>query len=209
MAEKPMTISLTNLLKYISLMSPLLLIFFMVTVSIFNNVLIKGLLFSFGVVIITFLNYLLKNTLKEKQSSIASTMCNLLPEPFTLYSDGNIFSSPSLNSTVIAYTASYLIFPMKLNNQLNPSLATFLLALLGVNAMVELQDKCTSVGGIMLGVVVGVLFGIIYYSVIALSGNKDLAYFSEVLSNDVKCGKPSEQRFKCVTYYRSTQKPVD
>ena len=210
MPERPITISLTNLLKYISLMSPLLLIFFMVMISIFNNTLVKGLLFSLGVVIITFINYLLKSTLKEKQDPYASTMCNLLPQPFTLLSsDGNVFSSPSLNSTVIAYTTAYLLFPMKINNQLNPSLATFLIALLGVNGIVELQDKCTSIGGILLGVVVGVLFGITYYFMISLTGNKDLAYFSEILSNDIKCSKPSEQRFKCVTHYRSSQKPLD
>ena len=34
---------------------------------------------------------------------------------------------------------------------------------------------------------------------IAASGNKDLAYFSEIKSNAQGCRKPTDQKFKCVT----------
>ena len=47
---------------------------------------------------------------------------------------------------------------MKMNNQLNPGLIVFLLALLGVNGAVEYQDKCSTIGGIVLGSLVGILF---------------------------------------------------
>lgn len=203
MSIKPMTITFTNLMKYISLMSPLLIIFFIIMISIFNNTLLKGLIFTFGLAIVTFFNYILKNLLKEKQSPLASSMCNILPQPFTVISDGNVFSSPGLSSSIIGYTLSYLVFPMKVNNQVNPALVTFLLALLGINGMIEIHDHCTSVGGVILGAVVGVVFGLIYYSIIAMTGYKELAYFSEIISNNTKCSKPSEQKFKCVTYYRS------
>ena len=206
--QQPLTITLTNLLKYISMLSPLLIIFFMIMISIFNNTLIKGLLFTFGLVIVTFINYILKNLLKDKQNTLASPMCNILPQPFTVSASGNIFSSPNLSSTIISFTIAYLLFPMKVHNEINPSVVTFLVALLGINSVVEMEKKCSSFGGIFLGIVFGLISGLIYYSIIVASGHKDLAYFSESLSNDIKCSKPSKQRFKCITHYRSTQAPL-
>ena len=38
--QRPLSITLTNLMKYISMMSPLLITFFMIMISIFNNTLI-------------------------------------------------------------------------------------------------------------------------------------------------------------------------
>jgi len=197
---KPMTISFTNITKYVSFMSPLLITFFMIMISIFNNNILKGVIFSMGLVIITFINYILKNTLKETQSPLASPFCNILPSPFTVRGDNNVFVSPGLSSTIIGYTCSYLIFPMKINNQLNPSLITFLIVLLCINGVVEIQDKCASIGGVVLGAIVGILFGILYYTLISTSGHRNLAYFSETISNNSQCSKPSAQKFKCEVY---------
>lgn len=196
------TFSITNLLKFISFMSPLLITFFMIVISIFNNKIVKGLIFTIGLVIVTFINYLLKNTLKEKQHPMASPLCNVIPFPFTASSVNGIYSSPGLSSTILGYTAGYLIFPMKINNQINPSLLVFLIALMGINATVEVNDKCTSIGGVLLGSVLGILLGILYYNIISVNGYKDLAYFSEVSSNRTICNKPSKQKFKCTTYKR-------
>tara|TARA_Y100000389_G_scaffold204365_1_gene256503 strand:- start:3161 stop:3811 length:651 start_codon:yes stop_codon:yes gene_type:complete len=207
--QQPLSITFTNLMKYVSMMSPLLITFFMIMVSIFNNTLIKGLLFTFGLVIVTFINYILKNLLKDKQSQYASPMCNILPQPFTAVANGDIFSSPNLSSTIISFTMAYLLFPMKVNNEINPAVATFLVSLLGINSSVEIHSNCSSIGGVILGIIFGIIAGLLYYSLIVVSGHKDLAYFSEALSNDIKCNKPSKQRFKCVTYYRSSQAPLE
>ena len=181
-------------------MSPLLITFFMIMTSILTNNIVKGLIFTMGIVIITFINYLLKNLLQSKQSILASPFCNIVPSPFTVQNDAGIYDSPSLSSTIIGYTTAYLIFPMKMNNQLNPSLITFLLVLLVINGTVENSDKCTTIGGVVLGSSVGILFGILYYSLIKISGNENLAYFSEVISNNTTCSKPSKQQFRCTVY---------
>ena len=203
-----LTISLTNLMRYISLMSPLLITFFMIMISIFNNTLVKGLIFTFGIIIVTFISYILKNTIRSTQDVYAAPTCNILPSPFSASGSGNYYSSPNLSSCIIGYTLSYLVLPMQLNNQLNPSLLTFLVAVLGINGTVEIHDKCTSIGGVILGAIVGIIFGLLYYSIISMSGHKDLAYFSETLSNDIKCSKPTQQNFKCRTYYRSSKPKI-
>tara|TARA_B110001452_G_scaffold206981_1_gene177122 strand:+ start:5778 stop:6317 length:540 start_codon:yes stop_codon:yes gene_type:complete len=176
--------------------------------SIFNNSIVKGLIFVIGTVIITFITYLLKNVLKSKQSDFASPFCNVLPGPFTVGGQDGIFNSPSLSSAIIGFTSSYLIFPMQVNNELNPSILTFLLILMMVNGVVELQNKCTNVGGVVLGVLVGVIFGILYYSLIVSSGHKDLVYFNSNISNNVSCKKPGKQKFKCIAYHRGTKMKI-
>lgn len=199
---QPITFTPTNLFKFISFMSPLLISFFMIVTSIFNNKIVKGLIFTIGLVITTFINYLLKNTLKEKQNPNVNPFCNVIPFPFTVKSNSDVYSSPGLSSTILGYTAGYLIFPMKINNQINPSLLVFLIGLIGINGVVEVRDNCTSIGGVILGSVLGIILGILYYNVISVNGYKDLAYFSEISSNRTICNKPTKQKFKCTTYKR-------
>ena len=102
-----LTFSLTNILKFMSYLSPLLITFFMIMYSILTNNIVKGLIFMSGLVIITFINYLLKNTIKSPQSDLASPFCNTLPAPFTFRSENNIFNSPSTSSTIIAFAALF------------------------------------------------------------------------------------------------------
>ena len=199
--------TLTNLFTFLSIMSPFLLTFFMIMLSIINNAIVKGLLFLVGLVIITFLTYLIKHILKEKQSNIASHICNILPLPFTtksgIESNSIIYSSPITGPVLLGYISSYLIFPMYINKEVNNPLLITLVALFVTNSVVELSNKCGTIGGVILGGIIGITFGILYYGIISASGNKNLAYFSEIKSNAEGCKKPSNQKFKCVTYYRS------
>lgn len=200
------TFSLTNLLTFLTIMSPFLLTFFMVMLSIINNTIVKGLLFLVGLVIVSYLTYLLKNILQERQSPLASPLCNILPIPFTtrgmIGKERVIFSSPILSTALLGYISSYLIFPMYINKDVNNALLIFLVALFVTNSATELHKKCGTLGGVVLGGIVGITFGMLYYGMIAASGNKELAYFSEIKSNAEGCKKPSDQKFKCVTYKR-------
>ena len=195
---KPVTLTMTNIFKFTSFMSPFLITFFIIISSILNNTLVKGLLFIAGITILSFITYLLKNTIQSEQNPNANPFCNILPAPFTTTgNNGTIYDTPSLSSSIIGFTTAYLIFPMKMNNQLNPALTVFLIAMLVVNGMVEYQDSCTSTGGSIVGALVGIIFGMLWYGLVAVSGHKDLAYFSKSISNNVTCGKPSRQNFRC------------
>ena len=97
-----LTFSLTNIMKFLSYMAPFLISFFMIMFSILTGSIVKGLLFISGLLIVTFMNYLLKNSLKSLQDPLASPLCNSLPAPFTLRGGEHIFNSPSTSSTIIA-----------------------------------------------------------------------------------------------------------
>lgn len=194
-----LTFSLTNIMKFLSYMAPFLISFFMVMFSILTGSIVKGLLFISGLLIVTFMNYLLKNSLKSLQDPLASPLCNSLPAPFTLRAGEHIFNSPSTSSTIIAFTLAYLAYPMILKPMnMNPVLIAFLVALIGINGAVEVQDRCTNMSGIFLGSLVGILFGIIFFSLVKMSGNESLAFFTEQGSNGIQCSKPGKTNFKCV-----------
>ena len=181
----------------------------MVMFSILTGSIVKGLLFISGLLIVTFMNYLLKNSLKSLQDPLASPFCNSLPAPFTLRGGEHIFNSPSTSSTIIAFTLAYLAYPMILKPMnMNPVLIAFLVALIGINGAVEVQDRCTNVSGIFLGSLVGILFGIIFFSLVKMSGNESLAFFTEQGSNGIQCSKPGKTNFKCVRKHGSSLRDI-
>ncbi len=193
------TMSLTNLFQYISFTSPLLIIFFVTLYAIMLNKLVSGLIFNMGIVIISAIVYILKNVLKNKQNVEASPFCNILPGPFTVRSDANIFDAPSMSTTILSFTATYLIFPMMSNNQMNIPLLLFLIAIISINSGVEFNQSCSGIMGIILGLILGIVFGIIYYSILIIT-DKNLVFFSDTISNNVQCSKPTNQNFKCEFY---------
>lgn len=204
-----LTFSLTNIMKFLSYMAPFLISFFMIMFSILTGSIVKGLLFISGLLIVTFMNYLLKNSLKSLQDPFSSPLCNSLPAPFTLRAGEHIFNSPSTSSTIIAFTLAYLAYPMILKPQnLNPVLIAFLVSLIGINGAVEVQDRCTNVSGVLLGSLVGILFGIIFFSLVKISGNESLAFFTEQSSNGIQCSKPGKTNFKCVKKHGSSLRDI-
>jgi hypothetical protein len=160
------------------------------------------MLFIAGTLIVTIINYILKNVLQSQQDIIASPYCNYLPSPFSVVDSENskFYDSPSLSSTIIAYSFGVLVYPMYINNNFNSGLTTLLIALLGINGTVEYQYKCTNISGIILGILTGSIFGILYYLTISLTGYSDLAYYTKISSNNTQCSKPGKQKFRCITY---------
>ena len=194
------TLSLTNIFEYISFSAPLLVIFFITLYSIMMNNLEKGLIFNMGIVILSTIVYILKNVIKNKQNDEASPFCNVLPGPFTVRRDDGIFNAPSMSSSILAFSSTYLIYPMLINNQLNYSLLLFLIATTAINCVVEFSQLCSDIMGLVLGLLIGIIFGIVYYSILYASKKSNLVYFSDTISNNVQCSKPTKQNFKCEVY---------
>ena len=206
MAEPQPQISMTwtNLFQYISFISPILVIFFVTLYSIMQNNLERGLIFNMGIVIVSTFVYLIKRMLKNKQSTFASPFCNVIPGPFTVSDGGTIYDSPSMSTSILSFSSSYIIFPMVINNQTNYPLLVFLIVITCINAVIEYYQKCSDIMGIVLGLTLGTILGIAYYSALYYSNmekkRNDLVYFSDTISNDVKCGKRGPQNFKCEVY---------
>jgi magnesium-transporting ATPase (P-type) len=196
----PVPMTLTNLFQYISFTAPILVIFFITLFSIMQNNLEKGLIFNMGIVILSTIVYILKNVIRNKQSDYASPFCNVIPGPFTVASDGIIFNAPSMSTSILSFSSTYLIYPMLNNNQHNYTLLVFLIGITSINAVVEYNQQCSDIMGIVFGLLLGIIFAIVYYNILYMSKKSNLVYFSDPISNNVQCSKPTKQNFKCEVY---------
>lgn len=187
-------LTFSNILQLISVLSPILIAFFMLMLS-FMNQNVKGLVFIAGAVLATFLNIPLMNMLKSPVDKNASLSCNIIEIPFL-----NAYNSPSPTSLFISFTFAYLLLPMLFNKQMNYAIISALLCLFALDAVSKVTNKCTTVGGAVLGALVGFMFGSIWYSVFHMVGADEVLYFDEMDSNSVRCDKPSTQTFKCSVY---------
>jgi uncharacterized membrane protein len=187
-------LTFSNILQLISVLSPILIAFFMIMLS-FMNQNVKGLVFIAGALLASFLNIPLMNTIKSPVNNDASLSCNLIEIPYL-----NAYNSPSPTSLFIAFTFAYLFLPMMYNNQMNYGVISALLCLFALDSVSKVTNKCTTVGGAVLGALVGFMFGSIWYTIFHMVGADEVLYFDEMESNAVKCEKPSSQTFKCSVY---------
>lgn len=187
-------LTLTNMLQLFSAMSPLLLGFFLVMSSLFNQNL-KGIVYLAGVLIASVINIFLMNQIGSKIDPNASLSCNLIDLPFL-----KDFNSPAPTSLFIAFTIAYLVLPMYYNNQINYVVLATLLCLLALDAVTKINNKCTTSSGSILGTLVGFVLGATWYTLFHQSGYDSLLYFDELSSNNVMCSKPSKQTFRCSVY---------
>jgi hypothetical protein len=192
-----MSISLTlpNIFQLFSLISPILLGFFLIMSSLFNQNL-KGMVYLAGVLIATIVNIFFMNLIGNKRDMMnESYICNIIDLPFL-----NEFNSPAPTSLFIAFTFAYLVLPMKYNDQMNYVILASLLGLFALDAITKVDKRCTTSGGTILGGLIGLLLGTIWYTIFHQSGYDSLLYFDELSSNKVACSRPSKQTFKCSVY---------
>ena len=74
-----------------------------------------------------------------------------------------------------------------------------LLILYAIDCVVKKTNNCTTPIGIILGSVIGGMWGAIWYTLIKANDSK-LLYYDDLISNKVACSRPTEQKFKCSVY---------
>ena len=184
-------LTLANMLELFSLMAPILLLFFLVMSSLFNQNL-KGLVYLAGVLIASVINIFVMNQIQSPVDPGRSYTCNLVELPFLTE-----FNSPNPSSLFIAFTIAYLVLPMKYNDQMNYVVLASLLCLFGLDTVTQLRNKCSTASGTFFGALIGFLLGAGWYSLFHQSGYDSLLYFDELQSNRLKCSRPAKQTFKC------------
>ena len=196
----PIALTYTNLLKFLSLLTPFLLSFYIVISNILTNTPMKAIIYLFGIIMLSGLNTLLKGFVKSYQSPLASPLCNVLPYPFTQRDSsqtGAILNSPSLVTTIISFTLSFMIYPMTIKKEVNTMFLIFMIILMIINISVELSGYCSTPSGIFLGIVSGGFIGVMYYLMLKTTGYGDIAYMTQFNTNNIQCGKAGKTTFKC------------
>lgn len=190
-----MQLNFSNMLQFFSTISPILLAFFLVMISLFNTD-IKGLVYLGGILIASVINLFIMNTLKVKSDKIPSPACNLMDFPLNL----NEYISPAFNTMFISFTLMYLYLPMQYISSINYPVLIFICGLLVMDAVTKISRGCTNFSGIALGFLVGSILGILYFISLWKTGHDDLLFFNAEPSNNVICSRPKKQTFKCFVH---------
>ena len=86
------------------------------------------------------------------------------------------------------------------NKTLNwPILVSLLFAVM-INGFFRVKLHCNQPMDFILGSLIGAICGVGYYSLVSAYGGEKYTLFSSQESNNVRCDKPSDQKFKCVVY---------
>ena len=194
-----MELNFSNMLQFFSAISPILLAFCLVLISLFNSD-IKGMVYLGGILIASLINLFILNTLKIKSQALIPPFCNLVEFPFNL----NEYISPAFNSMFIAFTLAYLYMPMKNISGINYPVLMFVLGLLLLDGATKIFGGCTTISGVLLGSLVGFLLGIGWFALFYNTDHKDLLFFGVEASNNVVCSRPKQQTFKCSLYKNGT-----
>lgn len=188
--SRGMNFNLVDSISLLALVSPFLLAFLMVMISIINSN-VKGLIYLLGLIILFVIVFLFQNTLRVPMDK-TNQFCNI----FSITQ----FSVPSFNSALYLYTIMYILLPMINMQMVNfPLIITFLLLYI-MDCIIKNKNKCTSPIGIMLGSVLGLVFGITWFLVIRATGQTGLLYYDDLVSNKIACSRPTKQNFKCQVY---------
>jgi hypothetical protein len=190
-----MQLNSDNILKTVSILSPIIVVFFIVMSSLFNQDL-KGLVYLAGILIASMINVFLMTQLQSPYEPRPGEFCSLIDLPFF----GSAFDSPAPSSVMIAFTAAYLIVPMIFNSQMNYILMAFFLIIFGIDGFYKTSVNCTKTSGVILGGLTGLFLGLSWFILFHSTGYDSLLYFNDFQSNNVMCSKPSKQTFKCSVY---------
>lgn len=186
----------TNILQLTSILAPLLVVFFLIMVSIFNQN-IKGFVYLLGAILALLLNMIASKTIKSPRYEVheSNPICHIIS--FDLLTK---YNSPSASCLILGYTFAYLLQPMIFNKQMNYFVIAAMMGLIGIDMMTKVKMKCTTAAGTLMGVTLGIVVAIIWYNILRATNNESLLYFEELQSNNVKCSQPSKQTFKCSVY---------
>ena len=177
---------------------PVLIFSLMLLVTFINQDFVKGLVWMVFTIV--------------GLGSVAFAVTHLKPESvnpgwkdvtlFPLFS--TFYNTCSLSSFLIIYTFLYLLLPMMHAKNINYSVVSlfifFYVADILGRQYIKLKEVPNYDGiGTFTGTIVGAMYGITTYSIIAVAGDK-LTYFSRNASNNEYCSRPKKQQFKCNVY---------
>ena len=167
--------SIKNIFSFIGFISPFIVTFLMVMIS-FMNQNIKGIIYLAGVLMVSVASTLLINLAGKAGyvSTSKSPLCGIFNIPFL--GQSTVGSIPPFNSVLIMFTFAYTYLPMINNNDMNYPFFAFLLSLFLIDGFAKVNEGCTRYIGVLIGGVIGYLFGALYYMLIDQAGHKDLLF---------------------------------
>ena len=176
-----------NIAELMVTLYPAFIIMFLLIVSIFNQTIVKGVIYFSGIMLCHIVWLLL---------------ARLFPSNDLINFPSLNYSIPNRPAMLTCFTLIYLLLPM-LNNMtmlFNPVVIIVLSLFTVLNMLYQYKNKCSGMLGVLLGAIIGIKLGLLWFIIFWSAGKKDLLFYNELASNNVVCSKPSRQTFKCSVY---------
>ena len=191
---------LDYVIQFFTLLGPVILPSFLVLGSFFNGDL-KGLVYLAGLAIVSALTVMIKGFTAPRNNDLTySPSCYVL-DIGSISTDG-LRTLPCFHASIMSFTVAYLLYPVAVNGfkQYLP-LAIGLISYLALNVFSRKWLKCVRWMDIVMGLIIGTLFGVSYYIMIEAMGGSKIVYFSEEPDpNNPQCRRVTEQKWKCEVY---------
>ena len=192
-ANSTKNISKINKIAKITSSSHVLIGAFLIVVSFINRDL-KGFIWLTGALLSTIFSQLILKIIGKRRVKEDTKEClGKLPGD----------TNPALAGNIITYTLSYMLFPMMSIGKLNIQLVSLLIILYAVNGYNGLtsEGNCKLYANEVFFVgISGFLAGYLWYKTLRKNDQEKLLYFTEPISNNTICTRPSKSRFKCRVY---------
>ena len=186
----PVSPSPSNIIKFITLLSPFMITSYLVLESFFRQDL-RGIIFLAGATLVSIVGLISRLLFKVAKPENAHPGCSIFELSIL---ELNAYSAPAFNTLLLFYTLAYLSGNMVVTGQWN--LPVFITLCYYCGTFCKSFLNCVSAVDIILGVIMGIIFGMLYFILIKSTQPK-WTYFSEGPSDRQSCRRIGKTKFKC------------
>lgn len=198
-------------IKFVALLSPLVIIPSTVIFGSLYNSDAKGLFYILGLIVTMTFGVLLSTAVKQQGPGVKQQgpgvktkgtpasfipgydmACNIVGSSNSGW--GTTYTMPCPDALALAYTMSYFLFPMFLNNQINFFVICGMLLIGILNASFRLKMCCVNGIDIVAGWGTGFILGALWFLIIQYLNGAD--YFEYDTTSSQKC-KLDKKSFRC------------
>lgn len=191
-----MDLNLVNILYMFFRMAPFIIVSYFTLQSILNQDL-KGVIYLIGLIITSFIVYLIAAVLPEEKGLMPSDYSKVRCTQLTIGNNYPISKLP-LSQTVFGYTLTYLSYFIGVNNLQTQNVATFILFPIIILADIfwSVTNFCSTPKYLLLSLIISAIVGLLWAMLIESTGVGGFAYLTGITNKDV-CSRPTKSLYKC------------
>jgi hypothetical protein len=192
-----MELNLINVLYMFFRLSPFIIVSYFTLQSILNQDL-KGVIYLVGLIVTSFIVYLIASMLPEEPVSKNSNDLMKVKCTQLTIGSGEPISKLPLSQTVFGYTLTYLSYFIGVNNLQSQNIPIFILfpVLILGDIFWSTTNSCSSPKYLLISLIISSIVGLLWAMLIESTGVGGFAYLTGIANKDV-CSRPTKSLYKC------------
>jgi len=199
-----MDLNLINVLYMFFRLSPFIIVSYFTLQSILNQDL-KGVIYLVGLIVTSFVVYLIASVLPEEPVSKNSNDLMKVKCTQLTIGEGAPISKLPLSQTVFGYTLTYLSYFIGVNNLQSQNISIFILfpVLILGDILWSTTNSCSSPKYLLISLIISSIVGLLWAMLIESTGVGGFAYLTGIANKDV-CSRPTKSLYKCRSIKKTT-----